>query len=272
MIVRGSMPFSQTDWTDRQQYGWLTTLPLRSFSWEVVRRVPAYGAAWERQRSAQTMEEVKRGVHILTVPQESFGSAWGLLGPLEDPRLDARAATVFWDPKACPAVLPALALPDEGGDCVDLLPANHAYRVAVYDQPYEGRQQILFADQGRFLQLDVRGTPILQAGRLLPDLLSSAENITARADAARQLADLVKHRALRPQLHPPAKQGLRLSIVLQALDGELAGASHRDIAIALFGAEKARAGWRSRSMRDKVANAIKYGVFLMNGGYRKYLR
>ncbi|TAL02580.1 MAG: DUF2285 domain-containing protein [Rhodospirillaceae bacterium] len=273
MISGRTEPLVQIDWTDRKAYSWLTALPLRSFAWEVVRRLPAYGTAWARAASMQTSEEIEPGFQVLILMRESTAATtWGLLGPLEDPRRDARTANVFWDPMVCPAVLPALALPTEGEGNIDLLPRGHSYRGALYEQVRTGRQHVLFAEQGRFLQLDVRGTPVLKAGRLLPDILSSAENVSARACAARQLTDLVRHRALRSQAHPPATQGPRLTTVLQALDGDLAGASRRDIAIALFGLEKVQAGWRTRTMRDKVANAVKYGKFLLDGGYRKFLR
>jgi len=80
------------------------------------------------------------------------------------------------------------------------------------------------------------------------------------------------HHTLRPQVYPPAKQARRLTEVLQALDGALAGATRREIAVAMFGRQRVGDDWRSRSLREKVRNAIKSGRVLMGGGYRRLLR
>ena len=58
------------------------------------------------------------------------------------------------------------------------------------------------------------------------------------------------------------------------LDGSLAGASHRNIAIALFGPERVEADWNDpgENLRDRVRRAVKRGRDLMNGGYLKFLR
>lgn len=59
---------------------------------------------------------------------------------------------------------------------------------------------------------------------------------------------------------------------LQALDGHLAGASERDIAIAIFGARMVMEKWHGDSeLRAKVRYLIRRGRNLMNGGYRSLL-
>ena len=57
---------------------------------------------------------------------------------------------------------------------------------------------------------------------------------------------------------------------LHALDGWLAGASHRDIAIALFGAKRVAEAWSSVSeLRAQTRYYIRRARDLMEGGYRK---
>lgn len=59
---------------------------------------------------------------------------------------------------------------------------------------------------------------------------------------------------------------------LQALDGHLAGASERDIAIAIFGQRAVAQKWHGDSeMRAKVRYLIRRGRKLMDGGYRSLL-
>lgn len=59
---------------------------------------------------------------------------------------------------------------------------------------------------------------------------------------------------------------------LQALDGHLAGASERDIAIVIFGQRIVAKKWHGDSeLRAKVRYLIRRGCNLMNGGYRRFL-
>ncbi|MBL8699441.1 MAG: DUF2285 domain-containing protein [Alphaproteobacteria bacterium] len=66
----------------------------------------------------------------------------------------------------------------------------------------------------------------------------------------------------------------RLGVVLQALDGALAGASQREIAVELFGAARVRRDWGpdGGDLRDVVRRAIRRGRYLLNGGYLGLLR
>ncbi|GEP57631.1 hypothetical protein RSO01_47970 [Reyranella soli] len=64
----------------------------------------------------------------------------------------------------------------------------------------------------------------------------------------------------------------RLILALRALDGRLDGATHREIAAALFGAEAVpERDWISHELRDRTARLVRLGVAMMNGGYRRLL-
>jgi hypothetical protein len=54
----------------------------------------------------------------------------------------------------------------------------------------------------------------------------------------------------------------------------LDGASHRDIAIALLGIERAKADWAdpSDSLRNRVRAALRRAKGLLNAGYLKLLQ
>jgi hypothetical protein len=59
---------------------------------------------------------------------------------------------------------------------------------------------------------------------------------------------------------------------LQALDGVLAGASQREIAVVLFGSEVVTEKWHSDGeLRARVRYLIRRASALMNGGYRRLL-
>mgnify|MGYP001043162979 FL=1 len=72
-----------------------------------------------------------------------------------------------------------------------------------------------------------------------------------------------------------AMQRRRLILMLRALDGRQAGASYRDIALALFDAQEARwpaRDWKCSAARSHVIRLVADAIALMNGGYRKLLR
>jgi hypothetical protein len=64
----------------------------------------------------------------------------------------------------------------------------------------------------------------------------------------------------------------RLILALRALDGRLDGATHREIAAALFGGDAVpERDWISHELRDRTARLVRLGVAMMNGGYRRLL-
>ena len=64
----------------------------------------------------------------------------------------------------------------------------------------------------------------------------------------------------------------RLILALRALDGRLDGATHRQIAAALFGAQAVpERDWISHELRDRTARLVRLGIAMMNGGYRRLL-
>ena len=70
----------------------------------------------------------------------------------------------------------------------------------------------------------------------------------------------------------PRRGRNRLILALRALDGRLDGATHREIAAALFGADAVpERDWISHELRDRTARLVRLGVAMMNGGYRRLL-
>ncbi len=68
----------------------------------------------------------------------------------------------------------------------------------------------------------------------------------------------------------PQARKLRNAII--ALDGRAAGASHREVAIAIYGQAKVASEWRPAGLRDLVRRDLDRGLKLVAGGYRDLLR
>ncbi|MGK2741614.1 DUF2285 domain-containing protein [Tepidicaulis sp. LMO-SS28] len=131
-----------------------------------------------------------------------------------------------------------------------------------------GRQHLLLSKSGHALQLDIRGTSLSEPVRLLTDAVLPPAHLRARLVTLEGLATIIG-RGRFPDYRTIEPHGRRLRVVLQALDGWLAGAPYREIAVALFGEARVEADWRDP--RDHLRRAVRRGRQLMRGGYRKLL-
>ena len=160
-------------------------------------------------------------------------------------------------------------------------PARRAARFRLSDIPAaasllltpDRRQHLLFCDKGRALQLVADGISLLRLVCLLTEAVPSSETVRAHLTALAALNDIRATGRLRAQHFPPEPRGSRLRLILQALDGSLSGAAHRDIAAALFGRARVEADWSDpgNHLRDRVRRAVHRGHWLMRTGYRIFL-
>jgi hypothetical protein len=131
-----------------------------------------------------------------------------------------------------------------------------------------GERYLLLSDARAALTLRLQGsraslvnTCILLRGIPNPDL------------AARDLG-ILGNLIFNPNHDPHNSRDLLfLRDALVALDGRCVGASYREIAIVIYGWQKVRAAWSSRSrwMKDRMCRALARGEHLRDGGYRKLL-
>jgi hypothetical protein len=64
----------------------------------------------------------------------------------------------------------------------------------------------------------------------------------------------------------------RLILALRALDGRVENASYREIADALFTiGDVSGHSWKSHDLRDRTIRLVRFGVDMMQGGYRRLL-
>jgi hypothetical protein len=125
----------------------------------------------------------------------------------------------------------------------------------------------------RALQLLFKGENLFEPVRLLTDALVEPRRLRARLDGIECLNTISAGKSFPNRLFPRDPMARRLRQVLQALDGWLAGASYRDIAIALFGETRVAADWGDprKYLFDQVRRAVRRGRTLMDGGYRDLL-
>jgi hypothetical protein len=176
--------------------------------------------------------------------------------------------------KACRQILPLVAGAMRPGTATEILDLESLEcHTTVYSLGVEDRQDVLFSQEGKFLQLTIFGSVPLSHALLLTPALPSAPYCESRLMAVRRLTDLVKYRTMRRSLYPQERRAPRLMLVAQAVDGWLAKAPYRDIGVALFGEARVNRDWNQSGdhLRDQVRRAIRYGRSLAENGYRRFL-
>lgn len=171
---------------------------------------------------------------------------------------------MFWCEAAAPAwVVRLAAAPDRAAYGItlgDLAPL--ASTVA------RGDELCLRLDDGLQLILPAGLQPATPLEVLLPldDLFED------RAWAAQRLWAVARDQPVPSGL--TAQQRDRLALMLRAVDGRDDGASHRQIAEALFGTDRVPRGdaWKGSELRSRTLRLVADGFALVRGGYARLLR
>ena len=227
-------PHHLAHWYPTAAYLYILGLDALALAWEYLRRHPDYRLDWLRR--ARRPDAAQR---------------WGLR-LLEDPALDAREAYPAWVP---------------GHDAVvqlypDADPPQDATTFAFWRIP--GHKQLLH--DGKGLMLIARSPGHWQRFVLAPGLEDGMA--VAHAYRGRGVTHAPDTPAPMARPRPPPAALLELH-TLQALDATLAGASSRDVAEGLFGADAVVDWYSDGGLRSKVRRLVRRGDALMRGGYRR---
>lgn len=236
-------------WHPAAAYLYVLHLDGPALAWEYLRRHPDYRSDWLRRRR-----------------QSDVAHAWGLR-LLEDPALDARDAHPDWFPDSVGVLQ---LYPD-----ADPPPKFNAFE--FWRIP--GRKHLIH--DGDRLVLTARWPGYCVRVALAPGLadgmayLYGIRAFAAPSASYRAVVDTLDNLAAADVLvattrSRPTSAALLELHTLQALDATLSGASLREIAQGLFGAEAVAAGWYADGgLRSRVRRLVRRGESLMCGGYRR---
>lgn len=255
----------------RGAYDYALALCPSDLAWEFLRRSPAYQRDYCLNRKGVTGAPRCLGTSppLTRVRRRARTAlAWGLHS-FVDPALPAPSSPVCWLSASAVPLLEGIANRAPRGACPDVDVRNLTSARHLVLGPC-GEQLLLLRDAQAALTLRLHGsrallsplnTSILFRGFPEPDPVSKALSI---------LSALV----LCPNHKPHnSRDPLFLRDALIAVDGRCLGASHREIATAIYGWRKAQAAWSSRSrwMKDRMCRALAKGEQLRDGDYRKLL-
>jgi hypothetical protein len=250
------MMMKKKDWRPSAAYAYLLHLDGPALAWEYLRRNTDYQRDWECYGEAD--------------PANKASQQWGCRY-FENPALDAREARPSWrsDP---PSTVRVIADPDPDavsapGFCLWSVPGR---KTMVHD----GARLLLTSEVARGRLRLAIGEGV-EAGRPFAYAICAHTRARASWNAISHLTHvLARPAAWKASSAPsrPSRGALWHMRALQALDGACAQATHREIAIALFGAERVACSWQPGSdLRSQVRHLIHRSTALMRGEYRSVL-
>jgi hypothetical protein len=135
-----------------------------------------------------------------------------------------------------------------------------------------GRQHVVIRSGSRRVTICFRGAPVAVApARVTFELTGLAGLFAAQRNIA-TLQLLISHAS--PPVADWTTTALEKRDALIALDAHCNGASHRDVALMIYGSAKVDAEWVADgcNLKDYVRRCRTRGIRLMQGGYRRLLR
>ncbi len=191
----------------------------------------------------------------------------------EDPSIPAPEARLLWAADIDPAILSVSAVPGDPADPDHVDPAVLAPWLTLVTD-LAGREQAVLSDGRHHLRLDLERGSLADGAVILHYHLHGVASAEPGLLSLRRFLDLIRHRRFAAHLFPPDPRIDRWLLTLRVHDAIAAGASHREIAIALYGEERVGSGWlgEAESLRLRVRRLARDARGLAAGGWRALLR
>ncbi|HEV2561173.1 MAG TPA: DUF2285 domain-containing protein [Rhizomicrobium sp.] len=261
------------DWQKSDTYDYGKNLVHTDWAWEGLRRNRHFQQSWQDARNRFQVLEEHDHLRIIAAPEDDGLTRWGCLYT-DAPDCNASDATVIWQPERYSRVLPMAAFTPDGAMRAAPFRLHDLRCCATLLMTPDGLQHLFIGNRGRSFQIAVTGASLLKPAHLLTEAILDPKNGGLRLKSLQCFNDLrATGRLVRSHI-PAQPSSPRMRMVIQVLDGALAGVPYRDIAAVLFGKARVEREWdnRNRFLRDRIRRAVKRGRDLMNGGYLKFLR
>ena len=248
-------------------YDYFLELNDSEVAWEFLRRNPGYQQdVHPYQEAVVRPRATASGQHVWFDDRHTLAARrWGL-SRFVDPTTRAPEAPIDWTEELGAAKIDAVARLSRHGERPDvhlteLLCVRHIVISA------DGEETALINTSDRALTLRLRGTTALRGPVCLTFQIAGLRALPGAGRSILSLPDLL---ASRPRTLNRSRRQLLLREALIALDGRAAGATYREVAAVVVGAESARAAWKNsdQSLEDRMRRALKAGMAIRNGRYR----
>lgn len=191
----------------------------------------------------------------------------------EHPDVPAPDARILWRADHDPEILRLSLLPAGKGDGDGIDPAEWSDFLTV-GQCARECQPVLLSDGLRRIRLDIVEGSLTMPPPLRPFFhIEGVSSARGPLRALNRFLDFLSHRRLRPALYPAEPRLARWLLLLRVQDALREGASHRDIGIGLFGADRIAIQWDgpTDALRSRVRRLVRDAQHMADGGYRELL-
>ena len=245
------------------------------FAWDYLRRNKDYCGAYSER--VQTCDGVPKGSPIpsLRYAQRSDDLAhkWGL-ECFAAPDNDALKALVVWRQEAFPGALSVYYHKSfEAGNGEDRFNLKHLDCEKQHYVRSDGSRISILKSEGFWLQLS--GKPLDAEGedQSFSVMIDGRKGARRRIDALRQLTSLSRNGTENFKLLGRQKAFLKMKNALTAYDIKANGGSYKDVAIALFGADKVQRDWESSGgfLKARAIRSFKFGERMVAQDYQNLL-
>jgi hypothetical protein len=194
----------------------------------------------------------------------------------EHPAREAPEARIIWRADLDPDTLCAVAVAGHAGDAADDLIDRDmlAPWLTIVAGP-DGGEHVVLSDGWHHIRLDVLAGSIAAGDPvILHYSLSGLTSVERKILPLRRFLHFCRHRRFAGSLFAADSRIARELTVVRVHDAVSSGASQREIAIALFGADRVAEGWdgRTDSLRSRVRRLVVDGRAMARGGYRRLLK
>ena len=137
----------------------------------------------------------------------------------------------------------------------------------------DGSHHLLFGKSCPTIQILVRSADIAEPVHFLVNAVVASSDVKSHLRSVERFSGLITGMSVPSNSLLRGSKWQRLGLILRVLDGRLAGASYREIAIGLFGRNRVERDWdqSDNHLKNRIRRAAQRGKFLMEGGYRDFL-
>ena len=244
------------------------------FAWEYLRRNQEYCETYRHVSSANSVLSQPNTLRIRREhANDKLAHQWGL-ECFEDPLSSSLDASVFWRQDAFPGAL-SVQYQDVDSKNVN----QDTFNLSNFDcqkQHYlrsDGTRISVIKTENLWLQLSGKTDDATDEEQPFSVLINGEKGARRRIDALRQLTSLSRDGSADFKLLGRQKAFMRLRNALKAYDIRAAGGSYKDIATALFGAERIANEWDHNGgyLKARASRSFKFAERMVAQDYQSLL-
>ena len=254
---------------EKNHYDYLHNMSVEGWTWEFIRRCPAYYKAWRRYSSRLDLGQENIELSKIDKAEIKAAARFGLLF-FADPEQDSKTICPFWSPKHNPYILKCTPTPNDKIDNLSGAFLSDLTCEKNVVQSSDGKLHLILSNKNRSLQLAFDRNVDIEREMHFEIRVRAATSLIQQAAAISCLDTLLNQGSFAHSYSEmPAKFRITPQL-LYALDLAKLGFSQREIAQRIFGEDAVLAGWNgiSHHVKSRTHRLLKKGKKLIGKSHK----